>query len=483
MLRLRRTLAPIALAILLGIALFTAFWGPAATAPNSAKLRGLDLVSFWAPATVLDRGDGADIYTKKPIRAEFKKLHPSKPPGYPIGYPPPIYQLFSLPQPALGYLDTVRAILLAMPLVHALAALWMVAAVRVPLSDPRRGSWRELALGFAIAAPGAISTIVSGQLGGVWTLSAAIALWAWSRGRRPLAGVALAVLWMKPTLALPMVLTLVLLGEGTILSSMVAGGAAMLALSLAAHGTEPWLAYFHRMSAFDKALDDFWIYRHRQVNVRGLVGILVPSASWRESLGWIAAGGATLYVGWVSVATKAAATSDALSADLRRGLVLAAALVAGPHMFEYDLGLDVFAMAVSLAWLWTGRASWRRAGWLSLGAAWAAPLITSVPYVSKLALPTWSLLFWIAWMTAELVLPYRYPLLPHPKPTPYDPASSGSVPAVTSAPSLRPSPSESAVPGAVPALNSAALSRPSPSVSAVESSVAMSSPAASSHPS
>ncbi len=407
MIRLRPWLASIALAILVGIAIFSAFWGPAATAPNSEKARGLDLASFWVPAKVLDEGDGDRIYDKKRIRAEFKKLHPSKPPGYPIGYPPPIYQLFSLPQPALGYLTTVCAMLMAMPFVHALGALFMVAAVRVPPTDPRRDSWRELALGFAIAAPGAISTLVSGQLGGVWTLSAGIALWAWSRGRRGLAGVALAALWMKPTLAVPVVVALALLGEATMLAAMVVGGAGVLALSLAAHGTEPWVAYLQRMSAFDKALDDFWIYRHRQVNVRGLAGILAPVASWREPLGWVAAGVATVYAGWVSVATKAAATNDALSADLRRGLVLAAALVAGPHMFEYDLGLDVFAMAVSLAWLWTGRASWVAAGWLSLGAAWAAPLITSVPYISKLALPTWSLLFWVAWMTAELVLPYR----------------------------------------------------------------------------
>ena len=66
---------------------------------------------------------------------------------------------------------------------------------------------------------------------------------------------------------------------------------------------------------------------------------------------------------------------------------------------------------------------------------------------------------------------------------PYDPTSSGSVPAVTSTPSLRPSPSVSAVPGSVPALNSAALSRPSASLSAAESSLVMSRPAANSQPS
>ena len=392
---------------MMGIAMFTGFWGPPAFAPNSDKPRGLDLVSFWVPAKVLDEGAGDRIYDKKRIRAEFKKVHPPNPPGYPIGYPPPIYQLFSLPQPALGYLTTVRAILMAMPLVHALGALLMVAAVRLPRSDPRRGTWREVALGFAIAAPGAISTIVSGQLGGVWTLSAGLAVWAWSRGRPTLAGVALAVLWMKPTLAVPVVVALALLGEGTILAGMVVGGAGVLALSIAADGTAPWKAYLGRMSAFDKTLDDFWIHRHRQVNVRGLVGTLVPVESWREPVGWLGACVATGYTGWVAFASKTTAGGDPLRDDLRRGLVLAAALIAGPHMFEYDLGLDAFAMAVSLAWLWTGRARWVGAGWLSLAAAWAAPLITSVPVISSLALPTWSLLFWIGWMTAELIPPYR----------------------------------------------------------------------------
>ena len=396
-----RFLPAVAVAVLLGFASYHAFWGPDPTAAMSPKLRGLDLVSFWVPGKVLDDGHPELMYDPKQLKAEFKALHPSKPPGYPVGYPPPVYQLAAIPQPSLAYLPAVKAMTYLVALAGAAAGALSVLAVRVPDAMPRREEWRLWALGLGIGFPGTVSAVISGQLGGWWSLSMAAALTLRARAKPFLGGLFLGLLWMKPTLALPVAAGLLLLGEWALLGGMIGGGAVVLAASLAADGLAPWQAYLARMLDTDKILDDFWIYRHRQFTARSLAGTLVWVKEWREPIGWVA--GALAAVGTALLAWRTRGATEPLHRDLVVGAVLAAALFAGPHMFEYDHGLNIFAVAAGSVWIAAGRARWPRVGMVAVALAWEAPMLTLIPVASKWGIAGMSILFWLAWMGAELL--------------------------------------------------------------------------------
>lgn len=398
-----RLLPVVALLILLGSAAYSGFWGSdPRCAPMSEKLRGLDLVSFWVPGTVLDAGEPEKLYTNARLKKEFKKLHPSRPPGYPIGYPPPIYQLAAAPQPALDYLTAVRLTFFLVAAFNALAGWLATRSVHVPADAPRREGWRWWALGAAMACPGGLSALSSGQLGGLWASFTLGGLYLRSRGRRLAGGLVMGLLWMKPTLAVPVLAALALLGEGAMVGGMVLGGAAVLATSVAADGLEPWQAYVRRLSNPDRMLDDFWIYRHRQVTARSLAGTLMWVKDLREPVGWAAAAVSGGFTAWLAWRARGDA-QDALRADLFVGAVLGWAFFSAPHMFEYDLGQDLVAMVASLAWLLGGRARFVRWGWVSLLVAWAASPLTLLPGIGNQGIAPIGVLTWLGWLAAELV--------------------------------------------------------------------------------
>jgi hypothetical protein len=400
-------LAVFAALALLGVAGVMSFVGQDPAGPDPHLNRGIDLVSFWAGGEVLYEGDAASLYHRKRTEPIFKALFPPHPPRYPIVYPPPVYQVFALAQPMMSFFTGAKVCQLLLAVFHLVGAALVVASVRA------LRPWRSQALAAAFVLPGAISMVLSGQLCGFWVLLLGSGLALRARGRHLAAGLALAGLWVKPTLAAPVFLAFGLLGEWRLLAGMILGGAGILAASLVGGGETAWLAYLAQVRHPAGMMKSLWIRWPRQVNLRTLFAQVAPHPHVRSLLGWTGVIAGLAFAVWVALPFRRSQAPggpvsgdrddrSALVADLRTGAVLSALLLATPHFFEYDLGMHLFAMAASLAWLLAGHARWPRIGTVLLLVTWLAGLFVEVNPYLHFSLSAISVLAWVVWMAWEL---------------------------------------------------------------------------------
>lgn len=393
--RIRRLAPLVGAAILLGTAAQMSFRGEDPAGPDPKWIRGCDLVSFWVGGTILDDGDAATLYARKKNRKYLVALYPAKPPRYAFAYPPPVYQLFAIPQPRLDYLLSAKVLMFAMAAAHAAGAA-MLLATSAPL---RR--WRDLALGFLIALPAAGSVITSGQLGGLWVLCLGAGFFLRHRGHSVLGGVVMAGLWMKPSLGLPVALAFAWMGERRVVLGMVLGGLGILGTSLAAGGGPAWLGYLGRLQDPVDYLEDFWIHRLRQVTLRATLATLSGDEAVSRALGWIGVSLGILLSAWVRWQGRGD-RENAPRRDLALGATMSALFLATPHLFEYDLGMHLPALVAAAAWMAAGRARWPWVGAALWLASYFAGAIAFAGSAVHFNLATLLVLAWVAWMGMEL---------------------------------------------------------------------------------
>jgi hypothetical protein len=393
--RLPAFLLVVALFVLFGVAAFMSFAGEDPGGPQPRRIRGMDLVQYWVAGEVLDEGHAAELYDARLHKPVFNALYPPRPPRYPVGYPPPIYQAFACLSPALDYFRAAKALMFGMAALHVAAVLLLV---RHSALGAVQAGW---ALPLLFAAPSAVSLVMSGQLGGVWELALAAGLVLRARGRPAWAGVVLGVLWVKPTLAVPVALAALLLGDAWLLGGMVLGGTVVLVASLLAPGgPEAWGAFLHRIADPGAMAEDFWVLWRRQGTLRTLAASLAPARDLAPAFGWF--GSAIGVVGAVAASRSAGREAEPLRADLRVGAVLAWSLLAAPHLLEYDLGMHNFGLLVSVAWIAAGRARWPRVGGVAVGLAWLAAAFVVVNQQVHVNLTALSVAAWATWTLAEL---------------------------------------------------------------------------------
>ncbi len=240
-------------------------------------------------------------------------------------------------------------------------------------------------------------------MGGLRVFALGAACGLRSRGRRLGAGAALAILWMKPTLALPVALALLLLGEVGLLAGLLLGGVGILLASLlASSGPDAWTAYLHRVSDPGDLLGDFWILWRRQATLRTFFAGFSNGNLGQLVLGWV--GTAVGVVGAISAAWLGRRTAriHTDAADLHAGAVISWCLLAAPHLLEYDLGMHLVGWVASFGWLAAGRARYPRAGAVLLGFAWLAGAFVLVNKSAHVNLTALSIALWASWMLAEL---------------------------------------------------------------------------------
>ncbi|GDX82344.1 hypothetical protein LBMAG42_41550 [Deltaproteobacteria bacterium] len=400
-----RILPWIAAAALLTLTAVMSFVGEDPGGPIPKKVRGMDLVQYWAGGAVIAAGDAEHLYVRKRTEREIKAIYPPKPPGYMMGYPPPIYQLAALPQAALSYPAAAKVTMFAATLLHLAASAWLlrnVATLR---------SWLPWALALAFLLPGAIQTTIAGQLGGLWLAFLALAWRLRAKDRGVLAGMTLAFFMVKPTLLAPVGLAFCALGELQVLLGVALGCTAIVTASWAAPGgAVAWDAWLHRAADPAAMLSQFWHFSSRQINLRSLIGGLFTDKSTANLAGWagMALGGAlTFATAWPrwrdrSALAAAAGVVDPDRANLQLGAVLSAAFLTGPHFLEYDFALHLVGLAASAAWLVGRRARWPRAGAWLLAGAWLSVAVIKLNKPIHFNVTTVLVVSWVAWMCAEL---------------------------------------------------------------------------------
>jgi hypothetical protein len=245
----------------------------------------------------------------------------------------------------------------------------------------------ELAVLAALAWAPSTASIVTGQNAPFALLLAMVAIWALATDRPWIAGLAVALLWYKPTLALGFVALFLVRGRWRELAVAVAGGGAVFLLSVAAAGGDwNWLSTW-----LTGARD--WLPADAAKNADKAISL--PGLLARLPVPW-----------FVPVAGGVVVAAAAIPGLRRAGIVEAASaacligLAAGPRSWGYDAALAFpffcWVMAGGVGEPWRTRvivaAYLLGLGWLF---SWATQLSTVAVVV--LAATAWWIWRWRPW--------------------------------------------------------------------------------------
>lgn len=384
--RERRLVAGTAVALALGFVAATyvmRFHGSDPYGPDPSTTRAGDFTQFGGGARVLRDGQGAKLYDAETFQAAMRELFPPRTLGYEAVYPPPVYQAL---QPFIGapwgLVTRVHGLLEA--LLFALAAIALVRTTRAFEQS------EAIAATFLAASPVFIVTQDAGQISGVWFAIVAGAIAAWTQGRPVLAGVLLGLLCAKPTLALLAVGAIVLARGGRVLAGFTLGGAVLLTVS-GLLAPEAWNAWFQTLAKAGGTFEMMFLRPPRHANFRALLGWAGLPTLWAIATGAALGLAAALVTAW---------RARRLPSPQAFAIVLSAASLGIPHLFDYELWLHAPSMLLGAAWVADGSARRPRLGVVLGSLGWWFPMMyyrLSVPF------PASSLLMfaWVAWLVGE----------------------------------------------------------------------------------
>jgi alpha-1,2-mannosyltransferase len=280
----------------------------------------MDFLSYWAAAVLAAGGSPADAYDVTLHHAAQQRAFAFDT-KLPFAYPPP-YLLLLVPLGLLPY-----ALSAGVWIAATLAAY--VAAVRRLMPD-----WA----GAAIAFPPVAICGISGQNG---MLTAALFMAGLTvLGVRPfIAGILFGCIAIKPQLGILLPLAFIAGHEWRAFAGATVAVLTMIAASLIAFGTSPWLGFFGQSALFASIATDGLVGWHKMASVYTSLRLagLPTQAAWALHIGCGIIAAIAVWQVWRS-------TTDTLT----RGAILApASLLISPYLYVYDQIL----LIVSLYWL------------------------------------------------------------------------------------------------------------------------------------
>ena len=280
----------------------------------------MDFLSYWAAAVLAVGGspEGAYDITLHHAVQQRAFAFDTK---LPFGYPPP-YLLLLMPFGLLPY--------------AASAGVWIAATLAAYAAAVRRvmPDWAATAIAFP---PVAICGI-SGQNG---MLTAALFMAGLSKlGMRPfVAGMIFGCLAIKPQLGVLLPLAFIAGREWRSFAGATVAVIMLIAASLIAFGTAPWLGFFGQSALFAAIATDGLVGWHKMASVYTslrLAGLANPAA-WAVHIACAVAAAIAVWHVWRN-------STDSLT----RGAILApASLLISPYLYVYDQIL----LIISLYWL------------------------------------------------------------------------------------------------------------------------------------
>lgn len=289
-------------------------------------LIGRDFLNCWGGGQLVVHGEAGRIYSTAFLPA--LELLTGQPLGLQVFSYPPTLLLFLWP---LGFLTYIPALLLW---IAGTGALWFYAA-RPWLKRAGLPAWAALAL------PAGLVNAWAGHYGFVL---AALWLAAFAAiGKRPTqAGIAIALLTLKPHMGVLIALVLLLRREWRVIGIAAAATAALVAASIAAFGLDPWLYYLGDTSRLQAGL-----LAHD--NAFFLLMMPTPYAAFFRAFGSIpvAAAAQALFAAAALFVLVRATLRDAPWPEL--GLMTATAtFLVLPYAFNYDMAVVCLSAAMLL---------------------------------------------------------------------------------------------------------------------------------------
>lgn len=220
-----------------------------------------------------------------------------------------------------------------------------------------------------VAFPGLYSTVLHGQVSCIAVAAVCAALAALDRGRKVLAGLALAALVLKPHWIVAAGAIFLLAREWRVLIGMAAGGLAIAGVMILAVGRAVVATYFVALQSIAQIAD--LLEPRAGYSMRSLFTVFVPSMAVATVL--YAVGAIAM------VATAARVWRSDARFDVRASAVVLCMTLVSAHVFEYDLLLlaPVFFFLANAA-ADGGDAPARSIQW-ALAFLFVLPLLTPVP--------------------------------------------------------------------------------------------------------
>jgi hypothetical protein len=294
---------------------------------------------------------------------------------------PPHYLLLLLP---FGWLPFAVSggLFLVLCLIAVIAAAWTYA---------RSGVERAILAGSILLCPASAFTICVGQ-NTFLTCALLLAGFGFATRNPMLGGTLLGLLTYKPQLWLMVPVALIAARQWKALAAALGAASLAAAISVALFGLEPWRAWIELMTA-PSAVYDAWrvIARLNGQSVYAnaiWLGASVPLANLAQAAAALVAAGS---VWWCH--------RRPMADDLRLAVLLAATILAAPHVIDYDAVL--LGIAATLFFTHAYRDGFRFGDTAIAVLVWASPL-ANPPSVFRIGLLTPLLIvLFIGWVLAR----------------------------------------------------------------------------------
>ena len=304
---------------------------------------GGDFLVFWSAAQLVLQGHplaAYDVAVLHNIELATVPLVATTQGLLPWFYPPTFLPVIA----PLGLLPYWLAVLVFLS-VSVGCFLWVVSRI-VP--------WRQAWLPCA-AFPGIAVVLATGQNALLLAACAGLALTLLHspRPKRPAspiaAGMLLALLTVKPQLAVMFPVALVCARAWKTLIAMALTSLVLVVLALVAFGPQSYIAFLHNAAFARSAVESGAVHLERMPTLFAMVKMLHGSVVLAYALHLMGAAAACAVVAY--------AWSRPCSFALRAAAVLTASMLASPYLYDYDLAF----LGLAIAWL--ASYAWRQ-GWL-----------------------------------------------------------------------------------------------------------------------
>jgi len=375
---IRRGLAllPVVLTGAMLLAQSIALLAPAGPRDANGIVKGHDFAHFYTLGVIARSGELAHLYDSQALNDTMWRAVPETRYGIflPL-YGPHVAAAFA-PLAALPYERAAQVWLLSSLVLYAAAAagiVWLLPASPVP----------RVVVALTLALNPALGPLVtSGQTSAVALAALVIGWFALTRRQPWAAGVALGLLWYKPTLVIGVAALLLAAGEWRMLAGFGAAALLQIALGWMWAGTAATVAYLRTMTGIVAAGG---IPASQPEHLHSLLGF------WRLLLG----PGAPSLVLWIASSLVVLAYARRVwrlagsDSSLQIAALCLAAVLLAPHLYVYDLLL--LSPALAALWTWSERgsrlSSERMLQWL-VGLAAVAPLSDAIAAASGIQLST-----------------------------------------------------------------------------------------------
>ena len=342
-----------AIAVVGGIALSSGF------VDRNGKPIGTDFSSFYAAGSLVLEGRASDVYDMATHYAREQQIFGAATPYYGWLYPP-IFLLVAAPLALMPYP-------LALAAWQGVTFAFYLAVIAAILRKWRQhgGAIAHLWLPVAAAFPAVFINLGHGQNGflSAGLLGAALV----ALPRRPiLSGILFGLLAYKPQFAVIIPVALLVAGRWR---TVIAAGTTVIALAGATYllfGPELWWSFAVSTETSRKLL-----LEQGDVGFEKLQSVFAAVRMWGGgiSLAYMAQGAASI----AAVCSVAWIWRSSCDRDLKAALLIAATLLASPHVLDYDLMILAPAIAFIVSASFAG--GFRNYEITLLAAVWVGPLL------------------------------------------------------------------------------------------------------------